>query len=158
MEIVRLLEQSAAEFRESAAKASLDTTAQPGRWSVLEIVEHVTVVEDRFRTRLENATPGDAQPANPAREAELTGKLADRTGRLTAPEPVQPTGRFANLAEALGAFEASRARTIQLAHQRGPELYCLAIDHPRFGRVNGFEALLIVAGHARRHAEQIREI
>jgi hypothetical protein len=34
----------------------------------------------------------------------------------------------------------------------------LAVEHPRFGTVNGVGLLVLMAGHARRHAAQIREL
>jgi len=37
------------------------------------------------------------------------------------------------------------------------DLYALASFHPVFGPLNGVEALIIIASHSRRHAEQIRE-
>ena len=38
------------------------------------------------------------------------------------------------------------------------DLYSVSIEHARFGVMNGVELLHTIAGHARRHAEQIREV
>jgi hypothetical protein len=76
---------------------------------------------------------------------------------VQAPEAVLPGGRFTTLAQALEQFNAGRTRSIQFAEDRCDELYFLASEHPRFGPVNGVELLIIIAGHCRRHAEQIRE-
>jgi len=46
---------------------------------------------------------------------------------------------------------------LQFARERAAELYALASMHPAFGPLNGVEALIIIASHSRRHAEQIRE-
>jgi hypothetical protein len=62
------------------------------------------------------------------------------------------------LDEGLERFHAARGRTLQLARERAADLYTLASAHPVFGPLNGVEALIIIANHSRRHAEQIREI
>jgi hypothetical protein len=91
------------------------------------------------------------------KEALLTGRVPDRSVRVQAPDAVVPTGRFLTLEQALAQFNAGRTRSIQFAEDRCDDLYCLASEHPRFGPVNGVELLIIIAGHSRRHAEQIRE-
>jgi len=48
--------------------------------------------------------------------------------------------------------------TLQFARERAADLYMIASVHPAFGPLNGVEALMIIAGHAQRHAEQIREV
>jgi hypothetical protein len=68
-----------------------------------------------------------------------------------------PAGRFETLEQALAEFQAARGRSLGIASEQGDALYLLATEHPRFGPVNGAELMIIIAGHARRHAEQIRE-
>jgi hypothetical protein len=84
--------------------------------------------------------------------------LTNRSVRAQAPAPATPQGRFASVGQALDHFNAARARTVQFAQDRGADLCRLVAEHPRFGSVNGNELMLIIAGHARRHAEQIREV
>jgi uncharacterized damage-inducible protein DinB len=159
-EIVDELEKSSRELNAAVAGVSdlqATTAPGPGRWSVLECLEHVTAVEERFLGRLENAERTGPAPPDKTKEAELSSLVKDRTRRAQAPEPVRPAGRFTSLAEALEHFNAVRTRTIRFAQDRAAGLYSLAVDHPRFGTRNGLEMLLIISGHAQRHAEQIRE-
>jgi hypothetical protein len=58
----------------------------------------------------------------------------------------------------LQQFQNARNTTLQFARERAADLYTLASMHPAFGSLNGVEALMIIAGHARRHADQIREV
>ncbi len=160
-EIVQCLEDSRAEFLEAVhgvTEAQATAHPQAGRWSVLDCVEHVTTVEERFLGRLQNAPREGAPAIDKQKEADLLARVPNRANRAEAPEPVRPSGRFATLAEAVGAFDAARARTIALAVQEGQEIYSRAEAHPRFGALNGTELLIIIAGHARRHAGQIREL
>lgn len=159
-EIVNNLARSREEFlaavaglTDEQAKARPD----PERWNVLECVEHVATVEERFLGWLDQAEKLDARRMDREKELRLMAMIPDRSVRMKAPEAVVPTGQYATLADAIARFEAMRARSIQFA-EKPQDLYCLASSHPRFGQVNGVELLIIIAGHARRHGEQIREL
>lgn len=159
-EIVDNLERSRQEFLAAVAgltDAQAKTRPDAERWSVLDCVEHVAFVEERFLGWLNAAERLDAPRVDKENEAGLTARVPDRSTRLKAPEAVLPNGRFATIEQALEQFKAQRARSIQFAQDRAGDLYCLAAQHPRFGPVNGVELLIIIAGHSRRHAEQIRE-
>ena len=161
IEIVQILEASRQEFLE-AVRGVTETQAQAhpqaGRWSVLECVEHVASVEERFFGRLENAAREGAPPPDKEKEAGLLARVPSRVSRVEAPEAVRPNGRFATLGAALAAFQAARERAVRFAEREGAALYERAESHPRFGPLNGVDLLIIMAGHARRHAEQIREL
>ena len=160
-EIVQCLEESRRDFLEAVnglSETQAQAHPQAGRWSVLECVEHVTTVEERFFGRLENAPREGAPPIDKQKEAELLARVRSRTNRAEAPEPVRPAGRFATMAAALEAFQSARARTLRYAAEHGPKLYERAESHPRFGPLNGTEVLILLAGHAQRHAGQIREL
>jgi hypothetical protein len=92
------------------------------------------------------------------REVALGLASADRSTRAVAPDVVLPADRYATLADALAGFQQARSRTVEFAKARYADLYSLDLEHRRFGRVNGIELMVIIAGHARRHAEQIREL
>jgi hypothetical protein len=159
-EIVDNLERSRQEFMDAVAgltETQAKARPDPERWSVLDCVEHVATVEERFLGWLEAAEKLDAPRVDKEKEWGLMARVPDRSVRVKAPDAVAPAGRFQTLAEALDRFNAGRARSIRFAEDRCDDLYCLAAAHPRFGPVNGVELLIITAGHSRRHAEQIRE-
>ena len=160
-EIVKCLEDSRADFRaaaEGVPEAQAGVRSEPGRWSVLECVEHIVIAEGRFLAWLQNPVAESAPPMDKEKEAKLLLGVSGRSQRVNAPEPVHPTGRFATLAEALAQFDAARANSIRFAESSGSGLYSLAAKHPFFGAVNGAEVMVLIAAHARRHAAQIREI
>jgi len=159
-EIVDMLEQSREDFRAAVAGVSeslAKTRPEAERWSVLDCVEHVATVEEMFLKRLAGGEYTEAAPEDKAKEASLATRIVDRSSRRQAPETVLPKGRFASLAEGLEQFEVARGRSLQFAQERAADLYTLASMHPAFGPLNGVEALIIIASHSRRHAEQIRE-
>ncbi|MBV8845737.1 MAG: DinB family protein [Bryobacterales bacterium] len=160
IELIPLLEASREEFLDAASgisEAQASAKPGPGKWSVLECVEHVATVEERFLKRLETAPRSNAPRVDKQKELDLAARVPDRTVRAEAPEPARPTGRFASLAEAMDRFNANRAQTIRFAKDSAAELYWLSLDHPRFGPMNGSEFMVVIASHARRHAAQIRE-
>jgi uncharacterized damage-inducible protein DinB len=158
-DLIRLLEESRLELNAAAAGLSeAQATAVPetGGWSVLQCVEHVAGVEERFLGRL-SAAPRLEAPVE-SRGAELAHLTANRGRRVQAPEAVHPTGRFTSLAEALEAFNSVRGRVAQVTQERAADLELLALEHSFFGVLNGVGMVAVIAGHARRHAGQVREI
>lgn len=156
-----MLEASRRELLEAVAglrESEAATQPEPGKWSVLECVEHIVVVEGRFQAFLETAKPIEDPHQDPSKEAELAARIADRRNKANAPEAVHPSGRFSTLADALAAFEDARTKTISIARERGPELYGLGVTHGRFGPMNGAELMVVISGHSSRHADQIGEI
>ena len=129
----------------------------PGRWSVLECVEHLAVAEQLMLSRLESAARSQDAPENREREWRILSRGANRTRPMEAPEPARPAGRFRSLAEALSAFDSVRGETVQFVERSG-EFRMWMTAHPVIGPVNCHEMLLIMAIHPARHAKQIEEI
>lgn len=129
----------------------------PDRWSVLECMEHIVIVEERFMGWIisgREITPD----ASWEKETKLSTMVVDRSFKAVAPEAARPDGRFKTIAEAVEAFNEARDRTARMVEKRGAELYAVGITHPRFGDMNGVELVHILSGHAKRHAAQIREV
>jgi uncharacterized damage-inducible protein DinB len=159
-EVLELLADSRDSLNTAAANVEESRAAvrpETGQWSVLECIEHVTNVEERFLARLAEAERLNEPRIDKEKEAALAARVGRRVSKVQAPEAARPTGRFSNLEEALASFNSCRAQTLKFASERAADLYSLAVDHPRFGSVNGMELLVIMASHASRHAEQIRE-
>ena len=136
---------------QAATKPALD------RWSVLECLEHIVAVEDRFLGWLTTGEVQQTPQRDTEKEGRLFGMITDRSTKVQAPEAVVPTGRFTSLAAAVDAFNEARNRTAQIARARGTELYAVKVAHARFGEMNGSELMHLLTGHARRHASQILE-
>ena len=161
MEHIENLEASRDEFIAAASgltEAQAKQQPEPGRWSVLDCVEHIAIAEGRFLGWLEAAETEGAPARDPGKEAQLAARVASRASKANAPDPVKPAGRFATVPEALAAFASGRARSIQFAAGRAEGLYALATKHPFFGPLNGAELVVLLAGHTRRHCAQIREV
>jgi len=160
-EILQHLERGRQEFLAAVAglnEAQAKVRPDPERWSVLDCVEHVATVEERFLGWLEADKRVDEPRIDKEKEAGLLTRVADRSTRAQSPEAALPNGRFATLAQALEQFNVERTRRVQFAENRCDDLYYLAAEHPRFGPMNGAEFMMIITAHARRHAAQIQEV
>ncbi len=160
MALLDSLEAGRLDFREatqSVPTAHASVKPSPESWSVLDCVEHVVTVERRF---LGWIAEGRSIPPlrDTDKELRLFTMVRSRLSKREAPEPVRPSGRFKELAEAMSEFEKVRDRTMQVLLERGDGLYSIGAKHGFFGEINAVELINLIDGHARRHAEQIREI
>lgn len=160
IDIVALLEESRAGFEaaiEAVAPERAGMKPEPEAWSVLEIIEHVTISERALLGQLMRSEVAESGRRNPARESQVDTAIRNRAAKVEAPERARPAGRFETLDIAKRQYAAARAQTIQFACDRAAELPRLSGQHMRFGPVNGVEMLVIIASHSHRHAAQIRE-
>jgi hypothetical protein len=160
MNLVSILEAGRRDFLDATRDVSPEqAAAKPvsGGWSVLECLEHVVAAEERY---LDWLTAGES--IEPRRDADkelwLFTMIRSRLTKVEAPDAVRPCGRFATLDAALTAFKAVRDRSVQAVRDRGDAIHTIGATHPYFGNLNGAELMQLVDGHARRHADQIREV
>jgi hypothetical protein len=159
-QILRLIAESDEALVAAAAGVSDEGARkrpEPERWSVLECVEHVVLVEDSvFASINVSSTPG-APGAEPRREGQILRGMTKREHKFSAPESAVPTGRYTSLAEALQEFRKRRARTIAYLQQYQDDPRNRTTLHPVIGPVSCHEMFLVLALHPARHALQIRE-
>jgi hypothetical protein len=159
-QLIDMLEAGRRDVAESVAALSDGDASRrpaPERWSALECLEHIVFAETRYLSWLESAAVLDAPQRDPEREAWITARVANREWDWQAPEVAIPTGKFRTVAEALAEFNAVRDRTIAAAKAREPVLFTLQAKHSVLGLMNGAELMRLTAGHASRHAVQIRK-
>ena len=130
-----------------------------GGWSILECVEHVVVTERYLLSRLQAATVADKPFEKWKREAKIAALAADRSRTIEAPPQAHPHGHYKALAEALAAFDATRAEVMRWVESCNNDLRCMMTDHILIeGPVTCAEMLVMIAAHPKRHAQQIEEI
>jgi hypothetical protein len=162
------VKQDVLSFMESGKKAIEDAVAgvseemavlspAPGKWSILECVEHVAVSEDYLFGLIGKAQHALGPVVSEKREAQIAAQALDRTSEVGAPAILWPKGKFRTLFEATQHFLRSRERTVEFIETNKEELRAKIVTHPVAGVMNSFEILLLIASHALRHAEQIEE-
>jgi uncharacterized damage-inducible protein DinB len=135
-------------------------------WSALDTVEHLAVVErgtvrfltDGFSHPEAEAAPPRSAEALDAYDQKIITWMITRDERRTAPERVNPKGRFTSGQEALENLTASRQSIISFADAPTYALEAHTAPHPAVGKIDGIQWLLFLGGHMERHVRQIEEI
>jgi len=142
------------------SEAQLKFKPGPDRWSVAEVLEHITLVEDSiFQNVTEKVmkAPAGAPDRDMAKiDALILTALPDRSNKRQAPPQFVPTGRWTE-EETLDHFLKSRAKTIQFLEST-PDLRAHVVDSPLGQPMDAYEWLLFMAGHSERHTKQILEV
>jgi uncharacterized damage-inducible protein DinB len=130
----------------------------PDRWSVAECLEHLTMVETFVLGNIQNTVKEAAgSPKTDNTDEALVQIVENRTVKANAPERIVPTGRIAH-DQLLAEFAAARKRTSEFLATTNAPLRQYAFPHPRFGQVDCYQWILLVAGHGDRHRQQIEEV
>ena len=141
-----------------------DRRPGPNRWSIAEVLEHLTRVEIGVTKLLTlrgqdapppgSATPDDLNLFTPA----IANLIRDRSKRIEAPERVQPVGALSAQA-ALAHLKTTRAGMLAAFLSANVDaLDQLTHPHPAFGPLSLRSWVALAADHEARHAEQIGEI
>ncbi|MDP8982551.1 MAG: DinB family protein [Acidobacteriota bacterium] len=136
----------------------------PDRWSVAECAEHIAVSEDFIAGIAKQLLK---TPATPEKHSLVEGKdellvkmVPERVQKFKAPEPIQPTHRFANPSEAVEHFKQSRERNIAYIETTQDDLRDHFMPHPApaIGLLDGYQWFLLMSAHTERHTAQINEV
>jgi hypothetical protein len=139
--------------------------AGPDRWSIAECAEHIALSEDFIFGIVTDKVM--KSPVAPEKRDAVKGKddlivtmLQDRSHKATAPEPIDPTKRPMAAEDSVKQFLASRARTIEYMKTTQEDLRDHFADHPvpAIGTLDGYQWILLISGHERRHTLQILEV
>ena len=151
---------------EGLSEAEETRRPAPERWSVAEILEHVSLVEKGV-VRLLHAVLRKAdvagggerpegEPFAPVSIKEFVEQAATR--KYTAPETAVPSGS-ATIADSLARLGETRATLDQL-RPLVERLDCtrMLYPHPAFGPLNLYQWLAFVGIHQSRHRRQIEAV
>jgi uncharacterized damage-inducible protein DinB len=130
----------------------------PGAWSIHECLEHLVAVEKRSLRAITTRAVSQGQPLLRREQSARLLEAGSRKNKLEAPEAVQPSGRYASTEEAKAAFLAARDQMREHVAHTPDDLDSHVLEHPLLGKITCYEWVLFVAGHTRRHLDQIREI
>ena len=138
----------------------------PDKWSCLEVVEHLTVIEDMlFNLASKQLMKTAAKPELAARsaaelseaDAKVLATMVDRSSKAQASPAATPSGRFRTLDSAVAAFTEKRAGVIQYANTTLDDLRARGTAAAG-GLSDAYQYLLMLAAHTERHTLQINEV
>lgn len=130
----------------------------PGRWSIAEIAEHLTLVEDSVFQAAQAALQKPPSAPDPALDEKMQQDVASRARRASAPEGFVPRGRWTKAADLASEFKARRDRSNEFIQTTPAALRQHALPHPALGRLDAYQWFLFAAAHADRHIQQMREV
>jgi uncharacterized damage-inducible protein DinB len=135
------------------------------RWSVAEVVEHLSIVERRlervFTSKLAEARAaglGPERDQSPVVGTIDMDRVLDRSRRIRASEGALPSGKL-DVGAAWAALERSRqALRDSVAQSDGLALGDVVQPHPVLGPINLYQWIAFVGAHEARHTAQIIEL
>lgn len=165
LEAVRLLRASLDQLTSIVGSLSdwqANWRPSAAHWSILDNLEHVTVVERAMLARIHDAlgqTPeSERLERTRGRDARLWRAVTQRIVKVSAPGEFVPSGRFGGWNETLAACVETRGNTIQFAESTQADLRACAFPHFILRDMDGYQWLVFLAAHMGRHISQIREI
>ncbi|MEZ0541049.1 DinB family protein [Fibrella arboris] len=134
----------------------------PDRWSIVECMEHIVLVDRGIVRSIQQAmgVPADAsrRPTLQVSDVFVIKAVRSRGMATSAPAPFVPTGRYGDVQTALDLFEQQREATIEFVQTGKDDYRTHYFEHPFLGTLDVFQALLVVASHGERHRKQIDEV
>lgn len=127
-------------------------------WSIADNVEHLIVVEGRVLAGVRKMiATGTGGPANPLRDEDVWRRASGEMGKGEAPPAVAPRGEWKDRTAAMAELARRREATIEYALTTEDPLRACALRMP-LGEVDGYQSLIMLAGHLERHTRQIQAL
>ncbi len=127
-------------------------------WSIAENVEHLIIVEGRVLAGVKRmVAKGAGGPASPLSDETVWRRAVGETGKGEAPPLVAPRGEWLERKAAMAELAARRQATIEYALTTEDPLRSCAIAMP-LGEIDGYQCLIMLAGHLERHTRQIQAL
>jgi hypothetical protein len=127
-----------------------------GKWTILDVVEHLYVAEPMYWTGLRKSmTEPPAKPKRESTDADMLWYGIDRTEHQKTQAKEEPAGRLKDVGEGLAGFRKLRSTILDYARTTDEDLRGHLFTD--WG-IDSYQGLLGISTHAQRHILQIREI
>jgi len=143
-------------------EAATGSRADPGQWSIGEILHHLVLMENLVTTLLERQIQKAKDRgigADTSTESLIHSldrfSIETVVDKITAPQSVAPAQGLTR-DELLSLLSDSRAKLRRaISEVDGIDLSQMHFPHPVFGRIDMYQWILYVGKHERRHIAQI---
>jgi hypothetical protein len=144
----------------SAEQLNFQPTSES--WSVLMCLEHIYLTEKALAGMVEAVMEQAANPEDRehlvSTDDEIMNNIVDRSAKFKAPEVLHPVSEFETAVQALEAIIGNRAKIFELIENHSVIDMRNRVAEAPFGKIDGYQYILFIAGHAERHSLQIDEI
>jgi DinB superfamily len=137
----------------------LNITMKDGQWSILEIAEHICIVDKTVIAGMMRNTnlPGAAE--------EIIGKeklnkiiVELRARKVVAPAAMNPVGAFTTFNDFEEMFLANRNKLIKLIADKNIIIDARSFPHPYLGEMSMSDWCYFLIAHTNRHCLQIQDM
>lgn len=144
---------------EGLSEAQWNYRPGAGKWTIAEVVEHLTLVEPGLAGMAMQAAqdPGSEKGTSPLKDEEFIALMNDRSKRAQAPETFKPSGRWTSKQPLIEEFKARRDRNIQWLWETRDDLRGTLVKFGT-GKVDAYQMFLAVPAHTERHLQQVAEV
>ena len=154
--VLRELREQEAALREAAQ--FWDRPTPVGAWTVAEICEHLYKGERQiFRLIQSRLLYADQLPPSTWEDQTLFNRVSQRGRVAQSPPHLLPEGTWTSPDQFFAAYRVFREEMYTWIETTDAPLRLGRFEHPLLGVFDGYQWLLFVAAHGRRHTAQILE-
>jgi DinB superfamily len=125
------------------------------QWSILEIIEHVIIVEKSVMLMVPRLQERSSDAKNYGAEKLERIIIGMRSKPIKAPEKMEPHGKFINTQEAIQALNEQRQKLIEWLQEGKIIVDDRTFEHPFLGIMTIEDWMYFILKHAERHRLQI---
>jgi hypothetical protein len=138
------------------SQAQLEYRPAPGRWSILENLDHLVLCEPIYWRNLHDAMRAASRPGvGGGSDESVLWYGIDRANRAPAIPGEGVTGKLKDAKTGLDAFRKLRAEMLQYARTTGDDLHAHYVPREN---CDAYQWFLLISTHCQRHILQIREV
>jgi hypothetical protein len=126
-----------------------------GVWSILDVLDHIIVVQPIYWRDLQGATPIASGRAGMMSDADVLWYGIDRTNRETALTTEEPSRKDRDLSTALREYRMHHAQLLDYVRTTKDDLRRRLVERQNS---DAYQWALLISTHEQRHILQIREL
>ncbi|MEC7753283.1 DinB family protein [Roseivirga sp. UBA1976] len=131
-------------------------------WSIAECIKHIALTEDNIwnyfvATAWASEPKADRRDEVVMTDEQLIAAIESRANKVKTNEAFEPSQLKVAPLEALELFQKSRKSHIAAFEEANNAMRHQYASLP-FGIIDGYQAVLFLSAHTRRHIEQIKEV
>jgi uncharacterized damage-inducible protein DinB len=127
-------------------------------WSILEILEHLVMVEIGIAKMIGNNKGSAQEKTNLQNTEKLKMFTKNREKKYQAPTTIQPTGMIKDATKAIEMLASNRQRLTEAITDDKIDWMTEAPPHPFAGSMSKRDWLDFMPAHMDRHIDQIKEV
>lgn len=148
--------QKLLDYLEQVNPAILDKRPAPDSWSILEIFEHIIIIDQAIMMMFNG--PAEKVERNPEEKIEaIEATFYNYDRQYPAPEPIAPKGMILDLVSVKAQLPKHRNTFFDVGKSSNWSAECKSFKHFHFGYLTRVEWAYFSIIHANRHLVQMQK-